>query len=178
MRKEGLHWMREVSSSRSMASPCVLCCEKGDLSPNSLQFIKNTKNPFSFCKRQKEWIQNLMILQQIDSAKKDRQRSERKEEERDGETGRRATREERSVPCRRRGETEQEHWLLGNSASPVFSVCLPFALLPFSPTHSSFFSLSLFVYFLNFEDSVCDFTSNNPDFLQLSALESAGLDQV
>ena len=38
-KKKGLHWMRKVSSSRSMASPCGVCCENGDLSPNSLQFI-------------------------------------------------------------------------------------------------------------------------------------------
>lgn len=46
-------------------------------------------------------------------------------------TGRRATREGRSAPCQRRGETGQEHWLSGNSASPVSSVFLPFASSPF-----------------------------------------------
>jgi len=45
-------------------------------------------------------------------------------------TWRRAIREERNVPCRQKEETEQEHWLLNNSASLVFSVYLPFASLP------------------------------------------------
>ena len=52
---EGLHWMREVSSSRTMASPCWLCCENGDLSPNSLQqtnlnrtLLKKTQGSASF----------------------------------------------------------------------------------------------------------------------------------
>lgn len=52
------------------------------------------------------------------------------EVDRDGETWRRATREERSAPCRRREGTERERWLWGSSASPVSSVFPPFASLP------------------------------------------------
>ena len=37
-RRRWSHWMRAVSSSRSMPSPCRFCWENGDLSPNSLQF--------------------------------------------------------------------------------------------------------------------------------------------
>jgi hypothetical protein len=118
--------MREVSSSRTMASPCWLCCENGDLSPNSLQqtnlnrtLLKNPRigiisNWLTWKKEVKQWG-------------KDRSKSKREIVR----TGRRATREGRSAPCQRRGETAQEHWLSSNSASPVSSVFLPFASSPF-----------------------------------------------
>lgn len=103
--------MRAVSSSRSMASPWRLCWEKGDLSPNKLQLDQkpgqSKMGHGGRIRKVKEEVNGMSC------------------------TGRTAIREEHSVPCRRRGETEQAHWLSSNSASPASSVSLPFVLLPF-----------------------------------------------
>jgi hypothetical protein len=39
-----VHWIWAVSSSRSSASPCMFCWEKGDLSPNSLVQIQEFRS--------------------------------------------------------------------------------------------------------------------------------------
>jgi hypothetical protein len=78
------------------------------------------------------------IKRRGEEEEEEEQEEEEDEEEEEGEvkrhvvcTGRRATREEHSVPCRRRGETEQAHWLWDSSTWSASSVSLPFVSLPF-----------------------------------------------
>ena len=108
--QKGLHWIRAVSSSRSIVSPWRVCWEKGDLSPNNL-------NP-----KKQQWIWD----QALHWSPNDGNRSAKRIQ-----TERRATREERSVPCRRRGGTAPERWLWDSSTSRASSESLPFASPPF-----------------------------------------------
>lgn len=119
--------MRAVSSSRSMASLWrLLCWEKGDLSPNNLQM-----NQFSRA-----------IKLEGERERESGRRRRRRRELHVACTGRRATREERSVPCRRRGGTDKGNWLSDISTSPASSVSLPFVSLPF-PTPTQLYSVSM-----------------------------------